>query len=191
MRKLLIPFIVFMFLFSASSLAAPSPTPPSNNKQIGVFIIGDPSFRINDFYKIVQDKLKDRFTHLIVGDEPQGKYRKYWDDKGLLKEPELPTRQDLFDFVKTTSYEQALVLIITDADISKRQEGYYNKNIGYNSETYTQVNIRARAMLIDTQTLAVIADKEVVQKGPESEFGQLSAKRGCFRKAMEYFKANL
>ena len=178
--------LVFLFVFALSGTIFAA----SNNasqKQIGVFLLGDPSFRMADFYKIIDDKLKDRFPRLIVGDEVQSRYRKYyWNEKGLLKEPDLPTRQELFSFLKTLPYEQVLVLVILGPTADNRHTFLW-----YFTLTQSQANIQVRALLVDAISETVIADQEVIQKGPLSIHGYMSAKRGCFRKAMEFVAINL
>ena len=175
---------LFLFLFSGTLSAAPNYDPQN---PIGVLFIGDPFFRMADFYKIVEEKLLERFPHLVVGEEVQSKYRKYfWDVKGLLKEADLPSRQELFAFLKTTPYRQVLVFVVSGPNAASRYTFLW-----YFTLTQSQATMQVRALLIDPVAQKVIADEEIVQKGPLSIHGDLSAKRGCFRLAMDYLVLRL
>ena len=177
-----------VLIFSETIFAAPADV---LQKQTAVVFIGDSSFRMADFYKIVDEKFKPLFPKLVVGDIPQASYRKYWDDQGLLKDPPITAKPVLFDFIKSTSYEQVLVLLISDAEIISRRGGIPVLFWGFSPLSYSQSSIRIRAMLVDTASLSTISDAEVTQKGPVVDHGELGAKRGCFRKAMEYLTSKL
>jgi hypothetical protein len=173
-----------LFVFSGPLFAYPNDV---RQNPIGVLFIGDPFFRMADFYQIVEEKLLLRFPQLVVGEDIQSKYRKYyWDVKGLLKEADLPSRQELFAFLKTTPYRQVLVLVVSGPNAASRYTFLW-----YFTLTQSQATMQVRALLIDPTSQTVIADEEIVQKGPLSIHGDLSAKRGCFRLAMEYLALRL
>jgi hypothetical protein len=152
-----------------------------------VLLVGDATFRLPDFYKIIETKLSARFPQLIVGEEIQTSYRKfYWDSKGLLKADDLPARQDLFAFIKTLPYERVLVLAVIEPSSEDR-----NIFLWFFTLTQSRAILQVRAILVDSAAGTVIADHEVLQKGPLGINGGLSAKRGCFKQVMDILAADL
>ena len=176
--------ILLLFLFCSTLSAAPS---SFFHKRTGVLFLGDPSYRMTDFYNIVEDKLQDRFPQLSVGDEIQSLYKKhYWDEKNSIKEADLPSRQELFAFLKKIPCDQVLVLIVSSPHMSTR-----NTFLWLFSLNQSEAHIQIRAFLVDIESEKIISDLAVAQKGPISMNSDLSARRGCFKAAMEYFAANL
>ena len=143
--------------------------------------LGDNYFRATDFYKVIANKMGKRFPTLSVGDNPQGEYRKYWDSKGLIKEPE-PTRDDLLAFAKIAPYEKVLFLIITSATPDA---------VPYNGVIYLHANLQVRALLIDTATQNIVADRETTQEDKDPYTSKFLAQISCFKLVMEYFAKNL
>ena len=183
MKYLMLLILICTFVFFPSDLQA-----AQNETQalimphsVGVVIVGDNYFRVKDFYNIIASKMGKRFPILDVGDNPQGEYRKYWDNKGLLKEPE-PTRDDLFAFAKIAPYEKVLFLIITPSTLDTTP---------YNGITIYHANLQVRALLIDTATQNVVADKETTQADHVAYNLKLRAQESCFKLVMDYFAKNL
>lgn len=176
---------LFAAAMAGSAQAAPLFAYPQTS--VGVLFLGDPSFRSAEFYAIVEEKLGDRFPLLFVGEEIQARRRQYYlNEKGLLKEEQFPTRQELLVFLKTLPYDQALVLVMAGPTIDNRYTFLWYFTLGQ-----AQAYIQARALLVETQSGKILSDQEVVQKGPLSMNGGMSAKRGCFRKVLEYFAEKL
>jgi hypothetical protein len=176
---LLIVFALPGVVYAAPGEVFTSPT--------AVLLVGDATFRLPDFYKIIEKKLSARFPQLIVGEEIQASYRKfYWENKGLLKADDLPPRQDLFAFIKTLPYEQVLVLAVAEPSSENRDIFLW-----FFTVTQSRAILQVRAILVTADSGTVLSDHEVVQKGPLGMNGGLSAKRGCFRQVMDHLAANL
>lgn len=150
-------------------------------KKTGVVLMGDPLFRDHQFYLLVEEKIKSRFINLVVGDEPQGLYKKFWSDKGLLQEP-APTKQDITAFAKVSPYDQMLFIVVSPPTvIITRGEVLI----------FHQATVPFRAILVDKQTMDIISDQETTQAGWSSYNGLNSSLRGAFKQAMEYFLKSL
>lgn len=185
-RNYCFALLVFLLIFAFHSTIYAAPY-SILHKRIGVLFLGDPSYRMTDFYNIAEDKLQERFPQLSVGDEIQSQYKKYyWNEKNAIKEADLPSRQELFAFLKTIPYDQVLVLVVSSPNMSTR-----NTFLWYFALNQSEAHIQIRALLVDVASEKILSDLVVAQKGPISINSDLSAKRGCFKSALEYFAANL
>ena len=181
-------FLVLAFTFFSifplqQCLAAPVSGAQVLGQSVGVVLIGDGSldFKGEDFYAIILEGLKGKFGNVSVGDEPQGKWRSYWDSKGyLIEQP--PKRDDLFAFAKETNYSKVLFLVIPKPVVESSKFSYLTD--------IHRVTLDVRAMLIQGSSDTMIGDKSTVQRD-SSESSIVRAKRGALTKAMEYFVKNL
>lgn len=194
MRKSLL-FFLLLFVCSVSLAHAKEESTLSvlpTTKSVGVVIVGAVEFRAPDYIDIINETLSQKFSSpkykLVTGNEPQNKYQNYWDNKGFLTE-QPATKADLLSFSQQSTYDSVLFLILSApaTDVNRVGGGW---GYGWSVQDKTRATIEVRAMLIDSASQQVTANLTTAQND-DSLTSALRAKRGAFKKAMEYIAANM
>jgi hypothetical protein len=180
MKKLFSILMLFIFVASFSHCFA-----ESKPKSVGVVIIGPSDFLTPDFIDIATKELKKKFDpaiyNLSIGDVPQGKYQKYWDDKGFLTEQPI-TKKDVLDFSSNSNYDYVLFLIIKPPSTELQKYSVFRDR--------SRVSLEITAVYVDNSQNSILSNFSNTQQD-DSLTSQLRARKGAYEKILEFVSANL
>ena len=146
-----------------------------------VVLIGNSDVKTPDFIKYIDKEFNNEEAkkRIACGVEIQSIYQNYWFQKGYLEEQKLQ-KQDLHDFVKFSSYDRCLFLIISDPVVEKTKvpAGWFT------TAEKTRASMEVKCFLADSTD--IIKSFSVV-KNDDSMASDLRAKRGAFEKCVKEF----
>ena len=172
MRKIFIFAAMICFMLTGTAYAA--------NDKVGVVIIGGVEFKTNDFYKIVKSELNTKSgAKLLVGNEMQTLYKKYWLRQGYIGE-QTPQRDDLIHFTATSGCKKIVFLIVSDSVVDKHNNP--------KSREKDRVSVQLDAYLC-TQT--GVEDIFTASDDELSKTSNLRARRGAFKKCLDEISKEL
>ena len=184
MKKVLSILFVFSLFFLVNVknvLAADVSQLKSTKLKTCVVLIGNSDVKTPDFIKYIDKEFNNEEAkkRIACGVEIQSIYQNYWFQKGYLEEQKLQ-KQDLHDFVKFSSYDRCLVLIISDPVVEKTKvpAGWFT------TAEKTRASMEVKCFLADSTD--IIKSFSVV-KNDDSMASDLRAKRGAFEKCVKEF----
>lgn len=184
MKKVLSILLVFSLFFLVNVknvLAADVSQLKSTKLKTCVVLIGNSDVKTPDFIKYIDKEFNNEEAkkRIACGVEIQSIYQNYWFQKGYLEEQKLQ-KQDLHDFVKFSSYDRCLFLIISDPVVEKTKvpAGWFT------TAEKTRASMEVKCFLADSTD--IIKSFSVV-KNDDSMASDLRAKRGAFEKCVKEF----
>lgn len=176
MRKII--FIAAAMIFALTGTVGAANSSRYLNS-VGVVIVGGAEFKTNDFYGVVKDRFKPLSgSKIIVGNELQTLYKKYWLNRGFIGEQ--PTQKnDLIEFAAMSGCDKIICLIVTDT---------VDKQNSSNHRQKSRVSVQVDAYLC-TQTDVV--DVFSASDDEDSKGSPLRARRGAFDKCLKEIAKSL
>ena len=177
MRKIF--FIVAAIIFALTgTVSAASSSQYLNN--VGVIIIGGAEFKTEDFYKAVQNEIKPSSgAKLIVGNDLQTRYKKYWLNRGYIGE-QTPQKSDLIGFTAMSGCNKVVCLIVSDSVVDKHNNAKRREK--------DRVSLQLDAYLC---TRTNVVDLFAATCEENSKTSSLRARRGAFKKCLEQISKSL
>ena len=155
-----------VLLLTSAANAAPS------NSRVGALIIGEADFKTGDFFEIVRSEFKPSGgAKIIVGNEMQTRYKKYWLDRGSIGE-QTPTKDDLIDFAAMSGCDRIVCLIVSET-LDTQNSGKHRQK--------SRVSVQVDAYLC---TRTDVVDVFSASDDEDSKGSPLRARRGAFRKCL-------
>lgn len=181
-KVLSIIFFSLFFLVNMTNVFAGDVSQMQKSKlKTCVVLIGNSDVKTPDFIKYIDEQFNGEETKnkVICGSEVQSVYQNYWFQKGFLEEQKLQ-KQDLHDFVKFSSYDRCLFLIISDPIVEKTKipAGWFT------TAEKTRASIEVKCFLADDTNIIKSFN---VTKNDDSMASDLRAKRGAFEKCVKEF----
>lgn len=189
MKKIFFIFTMLCFIslttISAAS-AADATFETSYLPKTCVVVIGESDVRSPDFTKFIGDEFntKEAKNQVVYGTEIQSAYQNYWFQKGFLEEQN-PQKQDLHDFVKFSSYDRCIFLIVSSPIMEKTHQaaGWFKKSVGgFMAIERTRASLEVKCFLVDKEN---VIKALAVTQNDDSKTSELRAKRGAFEKCMK------
>ena len=147
---------------------------------VGVVIIGGAEFKTDDFYKAVRSEISPKSgAKIIVGNDMQTLYKKYWLRKGYIGE-QTPQKEDLIEFTATSGCNKIVCIIVSDVVDDQRNSGKHRQQ--------NRISVQLDAYLCTSTNIADVfsASKEVNSKG-----SALRARSGAFKKCLNEISKSL
>ncbi|NCD08703.1 MAG: hypothetical protein EOL98_04620 [Negativicutes bacterium] len=184
MKKVLSVLLVFSLFFLVNItnvLAADVAQIKSPKLKTCVVLIGNSDVKTPDFIKYINEQFnnEEAKNKVVCGPEIQSVYQNYWFQKGFIEEQKLQ-KQDLHDFVKFSSYDRCLFLLISEPIVEKTKvpAGWFT------TAEKTRASIEVKCFLADGTD---IIKSFSVAKNDDSMASDLRAKRGAFEKCVKEF----
>lgn len=175
MRKVVLLAAMICLALTSTTLAA-----AQNYQSVGVVIIGGVEFKTDDYYKIVKNELKPLSgAKIIVGNDMQTRYKKYWLNRGYIGE-QTPQTEDFTNFAAANGFSKVVYIVISDTADDQRNSGNHRQR--------DRITVQVDAYIsTPTQVLDVIAASE----DQKSKGSALRARRGAFKKCLNEIAKNL
>lgn len=168
MKKIFLLATMICFLMSGTAFAA------RDFQSVGVVIVGGAEFKIDDFYKIIRNELKPLSgAKIVVGNEMQNLYKKYWLREGYIGE-QTPQKNDLIKFTAMSGYNKVVYLIVADTVIDRHNNA--------KSREKDRISLQLDAYLC---TPANVVDVFAASNDEISKTSNLRARRGAFQKCLK------
>ena len=167
MKKIFLLAIMICFVLTSTAFAA------RDFQNVGVVIIGGAEFKTDDYYKIVRNEINPKSgAKLLVGNEIQTRYKKYWLNRGFIGE-QTPQKQDLIDFAAMSGCRKIICLIVSDVVDDQRNSGKHRQQ--------NRISVQLDAYLCTPTNVEDVfsASKEFNSKG-----SALKARSGAFKKCL-------
>ena len=174
MKKIFLLATMICLLLNSTAFAA------RDFQSVGVVIIGGADFKTDDFYKIVRNELKPKSgAKIIVGNEIQTLYKKYWLREGYIGE-QTPQKRDLINFTTMSGYRKVVCIIVADSVVDKHNNA--------KSREKDRVSVQLDAYLCtptNVEDVFAASDEEL------SKTSNLRARRGAFQKCLKEISKRL
>ena len=182
MKKIFYVFAILClitFATSGSVSAADSTFKDRYLPKTCVVVIGESDVKSPDFTKFIDDEFNNEEVKnkVVCGTSVQSLYQNYWFQKGFLEEQK-PQKQDLHDFVKFSSYDRCMFLMVSSPIVEKTRipAGWFT------TIEKTRASLEVKCFLVDKENVLKALS---VTQNDDSEASELRAKRGAFEKCMK------
>lgn len=174
LKKIFLLAAMICFVLSGTAFAA------RDYKSVGVVIIGGADYKTDDFYKAVRSEIKPKSgAKIIVGNEMQTLYKKYWLREGYIGE-QTPQKNDLIHFAAMSGYKKIVCIIVADSVVDRHNNP--------KSREKDRVSVQLDAYLCTPTNVEEVfsaSDEEL------SKTSNLRARRGAFQKCLDEISKTL
>jgi len=179
MKKLILFMTMLLVLLGTTTSFAEETFKNRYLPKTCVVVIGESDVKSPDFTKFIGDAFNTEGVKnkVAYGTEIQSAYQNYWFQKGFLEEQKLQ-KQDLHDFVKFSSYDRCIFLIVSNPIVEKTRipAGWFT------TMEQTRASLEIKCFLADNEN---IIKTLTVTQNDDSQASELRAKRGAFEKCMK------
>lgn len=168
MKKIFLLAAMICFALTTTAMAA-----AKDSQSVGVVIIGGVEFKTEDYYKTVKSELKPLSgAKIVVGNDIQTRYKKYWLNKGYIGE-QTPQTEDFTNFAASNGFRKVVYIIISDTADDQRNSGDHRQR--------NRISVQIDAYL---STPTQVVDVFAASDDQKSKGSALRARRGAFKKCL-------
>ncbi|MCR5834420.1 MAG: hypothetical protein K6G55_07220 [Selenomonadaceae bacterium] len=152
----------------------------SLNLRVGVLIIGGTEFKVDEYYKAIKSTIKPASkAKLVIGNDIQTLYKKYWLKRGYIGEQE-PQKSDLINFTAASGCDKVIVLIISDSMVDKHNNP--------SSREKDRISVQMDAYLCTSTDVIDVYSANCDEK---SKTSSLRARLGAFKNCLKEISKSL
>ena len=174
MKKIFLLAAMICFALTSTAFAA------RDYNSVGVVIIGGVEFKTDDYYKIIRNELNPKSgAKIIVGNDMQTLYKKYWLRQGYIGE-QTPQKNDLINFTASSGYKKVVFIIISDSTVDRHNNP--------KSREKDRISVQVDAYLC---TSTNVEDVFAASDDELSKTSNLRARKGAFKKCLDEISKSL
>ncbi|MBQ3442165.1 MAG: hypothetical protein IJG33_02845 [Selenomonadaceae bacterium] len=174
MKKIFLLAMMICLALTGTALAA------RDYQSVGVVIIGGVEFKTDDYFDAIKDTLKPKSgAKIIVGNDMQTRYKKYWLNRGFIGE-QPPQKEDFTSFAASNGFSKVVYVVISDVSDDQRNSGDHRQR--------NRISVQVDAYL---STPTQVVDVFAYSDDQKSKGSALRARRGAFKKCMSEIAKSL